>query len=122
MRVAKSLVVLGLCGAVMFLALRSSPYLQYVPWMPRQLGVWADHHGVIRNTVAFFILGLATLLALRPRPWLVVVLCAFAALLEIAQRWIPGRIYDPKDIVASVAGILLAWPLAWAIHRPRAAR
>lgn len=96
-----------------FLALRSSPYLQYIPWMPRRIGVWADHNGIVRNVVAFFALGFALFLLVGRGPLLVLGACAFATAVEVAQLWIPGRIFDWNDIVASIAGILLAWPLAW---------
>ena len=109
--------VVTLAGVIAFLALRSSPYLQYIPWMPRRVGVWADANGIVRNTVAFFGLGIAALVALRPRLWLFVVLSVFACLIEVAQLWIPGRVFDPKDIVASVAGIVLAWPVARIVRR-----
>ena len=109
--------VVALAGVSAFLALRSSPYVQYIPWMPRRIGTWADSNGILRNTVAFFGLGFAALVAFPPRLWLVALLCVFAALVEVAQLWIPGRVYDPKDIVASVAGILLAWPVARLVRR-----
>jgi len=121
-RTARLLLVLGLGAVMAFLALRSSPYLQYIPWMPRRLGVWADHHGILRNTVAFAGFALVVHLLLGCRAWLVATLCAFGALIEIVQLWIPGRTFDWKDIVASVAGVLIAWPFAWAGRRLMALR
>lgn len=115
--VVKVLVVVGLTAAIAFLALRSSPYLQYVPWMPRRLGVWADSNGVARNAVAFFGLGLAVFLLVGRRIAHLAALCVFSAAIEVAQRWIPGRVFDWQDIVAGTIGILLAWPVAWAVRR-----
>jgi hypothetical protein len=122
-RLGRILVVLGFAAVIAFLALRSSSYLKHVPWMPRLVGVWADQHGVSRNIVAFAALGVATFLLIGQRVWLLVTLCVFGTLLELAQRWIPGRAYDWRDIVASIAGVLLAWCAAWLLHRlPRPSR
>ena len=113
------LAVLVLAGLLAFFSLRASAYLQYIPWMPRRLGVWADSHGIFRNTVAFFTLGLATFLLLGPRLLHVLAVAVFATAIEVAQIWIPSRAFDWRDIVASLAGIVVAWPLAWLVHRLR---
>ena len=114
--------VLALAAAIAFLALRASPYLQYIPWMPRSIGVWADHNGIFRNTVAFFVLALAVYLLVGCRAWHVVALSGFATLVEVAQLWVRGRVFDWHDIVASIAGVLLAWPIGWALRRRFAPR
>ena len=111
----------ALAGALAFFALRSSSYLQTVPWLPRFIGRWADAYGVGRNVVAFFALGLAYFPLISHRIGHVVALCAFATLLEVAQLWIPTRQFDWRDIVASVAGILAAWPPALWLARRRSA-
>lgn len=118
-RAAKLACVAALCGVVAFLALRSSSFVQFVPWMPRRVGVWADSHGVVRNTVAFFLLAFAAFAILRPHLWVLSLLCVFSVALEVAQLWIPGRHFDVKDILASIAGVVLAWPAAWVLCRPR---
>ena len=109
----RTLLVLGLAGVIVFLSLRTSPYLQYIPWMPRRLGIWADHHGILRNVAAFFALAIAVYVLVGRRLWQVVILCFFGTAVEVAQIWIPGRVFDWWDILASIAGILLAWPVAW---------
>ncbi len=116
-RSARIALVAGFAAILAFLALRTSPHLQYVPWMPRQIGVWADHHGVSRNTVAFFVFGLGAFLVIGTRIRRVLALAGFATALEVAQLWIPGRTFDWRDIVASLAGLALAWPVAWAVRR-----
>jgi hypothetical protein len=115
-------IVVFLAAIIAFLALRSSPFLQYIPWMPRRLGVWADHHGVSRNAVAFFGLGLAVFLLVGIRGWHFALVCGFAAGLEVAQLWIPSRRFDWRDIAVSIVGIALAWPIAWALRRWRTSR
>jgi hypothetical protein len=114
--------VCALGTVIAFLALRRSPYLQYVSWMPREIGVWADSHGVVRNTAAFFGFGMAVLVLFGAQAWLVLALCCFGTTVEVAQIWIPGRVFDWKDIGASIAGVVLAWPLAWWFHRRHAVR
>lgn len=110
-------VVLLLTGVIAFLALRTSPYLQYVPWLPRPIGVWADSNGIVRNIAAFLLFALAVYLLVGRGIGTVLALCLFASAVEVAQLWVRGRVFDGWDIVASVAGILLAWPIAWALRR-----
>jgi glycopeptide antibiotics resistance protein len=114
--------VLALAGVIAFFALRTSPYLQYITWMPRSIGVWADHNGILRNTVAFFVFALVVYLLVGCRAWHVVALSCFATAVEVAQIWVRGRVFDWQDILASIAGILLAWPVAWALRRRFASR
>ena len=110
--------VLMLGGIIAFFALRTSPYLQYISWLPREIGVWADSNGILRNTAAFFAFALVTYLLVGRRGWHVLALALFATAVEVAQLWIRGRVFDWRDIVASIVGVLLAWPVAWAL-RPR---
>lgn len=117
LRLVRLLVVLALGAAVAYFALRSSPYLQYISWLPRPVGIWADRNGILRNVVAFFALGLLVYLLVGRRAIHVIVLCAFGTLLEVSQIWIRGRVFDWHDIVASIAGVLLAWPFAVLLRR-----
>jgi VanZ family protein len=101
----------------MFFAWRSSPRLGQLPWLPRDLTRWADRHGVARNVVGFFGLG-AFAFALMGRRWPQVLLVAFfATALEVAQIWIPRRHFDPKDIYASLLGVVLAWVVVTGVAR-----
>lgn len=109
--------VAAVAAALAFFALRTSPYLQYIPWMPRVIGVWADSNGIVRNVAAFFVLGLATYLLVGRRLPHVLVLSGFGVALEVSQIWIRGRVFDWLDIWASLAGIALAWPVAWLLVR-----
>lgn len=121
-RVARLTVVLCVAGALGFLSLRASAYLQTVPWMPGFVGTWADANGILRNTAAFFAFGLLAF-ALLGRDWRVsLALAAFATAIEVAQIWIPSRHFDLLDIVAGLAGLALAWAVvrlaAWLYARP----
>jgi glycopeptide antibiotics resistance protein len=111
------LLVVVMAGVMAFLALRTSPYLQYIPWMPRRIGIWADSNGILRNIAAFFVFALAVYLIVGRRWWEVAALALFATGVEVAQLWVRGRVFDWRDIAASIAGILLAWPIAWALRR-----
>ncbi len=100
--------VLGASGAVAvigFLALRSSPRVAELAWVPRWLSAWADHHGSLRNLPAFAALALVLILTLGRRPG-----SALAALLgvflELAQTFISGRTFDWADIGWSLAGVV----------------
>lgn len=105
-----------------FLAWRPSPYLRELAWIPGWLANWADLHGVLRNTVAFFVFGLLAFGLMGIRWPLVLGVSVFAVGLEVAQLWMPGRFFDPKDIVATLGGIAPAWLLValprWAWSRP----
>lgn len=104
--------VLGLGGAVglfMFFAWRTSPWLSELPWLPHWLSAWADEYGVARNVAAFFAFGLVgfTLLGRGWRP--AVLQGVFATGLEVVQIWLPRRLFDWRDILASLFGLFLGW-------------
>lgn len=120
-RLLALLALAALAGALAYFALRPSSFLQTVPWLPPGIGRWADAHGVGRNFVAFFALGIASFPLLGHRIGQVAALCAFATLLEVAQLWIPTRQFDWRDIVVSLAGVLSAWPPALWLARRRSA-
>lgn len=116
MRCVRWGLVLGAVGVIAFFALRRSPYLQYIPWMPRGVGVWADSHGILRNVAAFLVLALLAFVLLGRRRVVLIGLSLFATGVEVAQLGIRGRVFDWRDIVASLAGVLLAWAIAWLLR------
>lgn len=105
-------VVLGALAVIAFFALRRSPYLQYIPWLPRGIGVWADSHGILRNVAAFFVLALIAFVFVGRRRAVAAGLAVFATAIEVAQLGIRGRVFDWRDILASLGGILLGWTVA----------
>ena len=109
---ALGLAALGL-GALAYLSLRPSPFLTEIGWIPRWLSQWADHHGVLRNAVAFLALGLFVFTWVGRRPPHALALAAFAIVIEVPQIWLPQRVFDGRDIGASLGGIGLAWLLVW---------
>lgn len=110
------LLLLGL-AALAYLSLRPSPWIEEVVWVPSSISRWADRHGILRNTAAFFVFGLFVFAFLGRRWFHAAALCLFATAIEVAQLWIPHRAYDPKDIAAGVAGILAAWLLVCGVCR-----
>jgi hypothetical protein len=106
------LTALGL-GALAYLSLRPSAFLTEVGWIPRWLSQWADHHGVLRNAVAFLALGLFVFTWVGRRLPHALALAAFAIVIEVPQIWLPQRVFDGRDIGASLGGIGLAWLLVW---------
>ena len=56
-----------------------------------------------------------------PKRWplLLLLLPLYGAALEWLQRWVPNRAFDWQDMVANVAGVLLAFALVWAWRRHR---
>jgi glycopeptide antibiotics resistance protein len=114
-------VVFALVLVFLFLGWRSSPWFSELHWMPRFFARWADHHGVARNVVGFFGFGFVVFVLIGRR-WLPVVAAAlFATGVEVVQIWIPHRIFDLKDIYASLLGLALAWIIvatgAWILRR-----
>ncbi len=121
-RVARLVVVLCLAGALAFLSLRASSHVGTLPWIPGFVGNWADSHGILRNTAAFFAFGLMVF-ALLGVGWRVAgALAGFATVIEVAQLWIPSRNFDLLDIAAGLAGLALAWAVVrlagWLLARP----
>lgn len=108
--------ILG-AAALAYLSLRPSAFVGEVVWIPSWLGRWADRHGVLRNAAAFFVFGFFCFACLGRRPLHLWALGAFAVVIEVAQLWLPHRVFDWRDIVASLAGLVCAWLLVWLGHR-----
>lgn len=91
---------------VSVLALRSSPYVSDLSWIPKWLSEWADRNGNLRNLPAFAAL---TLVLLWPLPWKHAGFFAalVAVTVESAQFFIAGRTFDWADIAWSLAGVTL---------------
>lgn len=99
-------------AAIAYLALRGSPWVSEIPWIPSWVGEWADRNGNLRNLPAFA--GL-TLVLLWPLGWRTAALLSaiLAVLLECAQVFIAGRHFDWADIGWSLLGVaLVAVPAA----------
>jgi glycopeptide antibiotics resistance protein len=82
------------------------------------------------NVAMFVPVGLFFLLLLGRRRWWVAILLgvALTCLIEFAQMFLPGRVSDPRDIVANsvgafvgvIAALVVTWPAA--VRRARARR
>lgn len=99
--------VVVLALALAFLALRASPYLTEVSWVPRDVADWADRNGNFRNFPAFGLLALAMtcVMSLRSAG---VSAGGLAVIVEVAQIGIAGRTFDFEDIFWSLGGIASA--------------
>lgn len=121
----RRLAVVGaiLCAAALaYLSLRPSAFVGEVNWIPSSLGRWADRHGVLRNAAAFFVFGFFYFACLSRRGLHLIALGVFAVLIEVGQLWLPHRVFDWRDIVASLAGLVCAWLLAWLGNRFKPSR
>lgn len=111
----RSLLACLVVTVVAFLALRASPYISEIPWIPAWLSEWADRHANLRNLPAFAGLAFALLWPLGVR----VAACVaslLAVVLECAQVFIDGRTFDLADIGWSLLGVVLAVGLALAVR------
>ena len=117
-RLALVAIALAAVGVIAFLALRGSPWVGELPWMPRWLAEWADHNGNLRNLPAFAALTLVLWPVLGWRLG-----AAVAALmsvgLETAQVFIAGRTFDWADIGWSLAGVAAVAAPAWLLEHVR---
>lgn len=101
------------CGCAVFLSLRPTGALSSLPWMPDAIGHWADVHGRIRNLPAYFLLAWPFLLLASPdagrRAVAAVMVGVLGTLLEFAERLVPSRWFEWRDILWSWAGVIAAW-------------
>ncbi len=86
--------VAALVAAVSFFALRSSPRLMEIPWLPYWLSSWADDYGVGRNVLAFGVVGLAAFAASAAQP-------------GAGQRTKPEKETEPRGVDGHTAGVAL---------------
>lgn len=110
-RIVRYALALASVALIAFLGLRASPFMREISWLPPWVATWADRHWVLRSFVGFFLLGLVWFSLVR-RGWRHVgALCGFATAVEVVQLWIPRRVYDWRDIAASILGVLAAWAI-----------
>ena len=84
--------------------------------VPRELRPHTGVAGPLEHVIAYAIVsGLLTFAYhKRSQPFIIVLsLCLYAAILEIAQLWVPGRHPAVIDFAASSAGALIGAALAW---------
>lgn len=104
---------LAVC-VIVYLALRPSPWMGDLSWIPRWLAEWADRNGNLRNLPAFALLALCLFWPLGI--WRGAALASLLAIsLETAQIFVEGRSFDWADIGWSLAGVatVLAPTAAW---------
>lgn len=113
----------GLVGTaslvICYLALRASPEIQTIPWMPRVVGGFLAQNDFLANLLGFVTLTLIVQAAFSgwSRPslvrfgWRVMALSVMVVGLEWAQLFLPRRNFDVKDMLAGLAGVAMAsWP------------
>ncbi len=107
------------CVCAVYLCLRHSSDLSTVPWLPKFISNWADHHGRIRNVPAFFLLTWPFMFLFPValwRVWAVLGLGGFGTLLELAQYFVPTRWVEWQDVMWSWTGVIIAWLLFEAVR------
>ena len=77
----------------------------------------ADHHSVLRNTVAFSAFGLFVFAWVGRRSRPVIALAAFAIVIEVPPLWLPAWVFDWCDIGARFVGIASACLLVWVARK-----
>lgn len=108
-----ALVVGGIgCACAIYLCWRPTGQISTVPWIPTGVAEWADRHGRFRNLPAYFLLACPFLVVCgsrRARMWAVLALGVFGTLLELAERFVPGRMLEWQDVAYTWAGVGTAW-------------
>lgn len=108
-----------------YAGLRSSPYLQELPFVPEWAGRWLDAHGNTRHFLGWafvtFLVGWAFLRRKAPKLWptLLFAVGGLATLLEVAQAFLPQRHADWQDVVWSWAGVAFGAGVFEPIRRKR---
>jgi VanZ like family len=106
--------------AILYLALKPSPDPQDIPLLPTPIARWLAHHDTFDNVGAFAVLAAMvhwTFSGWRREParvlvWRVVWLEALVIGLEFVQYFLPRRSCDWRDMLAGLAGIVIA-TLPW---------
>ena len=97
--------------------------LSSLPNIPTQkINIWnepfrldyLEHFGVFAIWGTFFIIWKSNgdgIFAFRKCFWVIIGLITFACADEIHQIWIPGRTFNPLDLIYNVAGLIAAYAL-----------
>jgi hypothetical protein len=120
-RILLKLAALAAIGVIAYLALRASPWVGEVPWIPRWLSDWADRNGNLRNLPAFAALAAVLMFALGRHPGAALA-AVLSAALELAQVFISGRTFDWADIGWSLAGVALVAGATEVFSRSKSAK
>ena len=96
--------------ALRFIAWACVVGLAVASWTPGQEMVRTGFNTRLEHMAAYLIAGIAVIVAYPRRPtWsIAAILCAYAAILELGQLYIPGRHAALLDWLASSGGVLCA--------------
>lgn len=132
LRIILGVGLIGLFGLVLYCALRSSPRLAEIPWLPAWLGRWSDRNDTFRHFVGFGALALMAMVlprAILPsfperaktqfRHLCLVIALALVAGLEFIQLEIPTRNFDWLDMYWGWLGVLSARAVLPLVSRTR---
>jgi hypothetical protein len=128
MRWIFNLIVLFAILATIHCALAQSPDLQQIPWLPRAIASWANDYPAFRNFPAFGVVAMSLYFCVfswikKPHPkrllglalFCSIVVSLFGVLLECLQLFLPARVFDPYDILWSIAGAFAGSILAFSV-------
>ena len=115
-------------AVICYLALKPSPSVAEVPFMPRWLGRWLDHEDFLCNVSGYLVLTIvihatfsgwrraAAGVVWRRAAWLGVLVAG----LECGQLFLPRRFFDLHDIASGWLGVVVA-SLPWLVLPVKAA-